>query len=86
MFYRTHGEEERAVLLRFILQGSTLQDGKIIPVFKPPFDIIHGLAKDVREAERRPSSSRDIKKQAASGEAACPLKLPRTDSNCRPAG
>ena len=57
-FSRSHGQEEPAILLRFILQGSTLQDGTVVPPFKPPFDIIHGLATDPREANRLDIKSR----------------------------
>jgi len=82
-FYRTHDQEERAILLRFILQGSTLQDGKVIPTFNPPFDIIHDLAEDARKAERngggaaKPLDSQSTKKQAASPETTCLILLPR---------
>jgi DNA invertase Pin-like site-specific DNA recombinase len=81
-FFRKHGQEERAQLLQFILHGSTLEKDKILPVFRPPFDIIHALAADARQIP----PSTDIKKQAASNETACPAFLPRTDSNCRLGG
>ena len=94
-FFHTHGQEQRAVLLKFILQGSTLQDGKIKPTFKPPFDIIHGLAADARTASQPdivskeattpnsdtnpPEKRRDIKKQVAGNPTTCPISLPRLD-------
>ncbi|HUZ18846.1 MAG TPA: hypothetical protein VMV68_10705 [Spirochaetia bacterium] len=40
--------EEGAILLRFLLQGSALKDGKVVLVFKPPFDIVHGLPANAR--------------------------------------
>jgi site-specific DNA recombinase len=79
-FFRTHDKEERAQLLQFILHGSTLENDTIIPVFRPPFDIIHAMAADARQIP----PSTDIKKQAASNETACPAFLPRLDSNQGP--
>ena len=79
-FFRIYGRDERAILLRYILQGSTFHDGKTVAAFKSPFDIIQGLTAYARQADL------DTKKQAASTEATCLFRLPRTDSNCRPAG
>jgi hypothetical protein len=70
-FYRTHGQVERAALMSFILAGSTLKDDQLTPSFKPPFDIIHRIAQETKKA-------------APTVEAACPILLPRTDSNQRP--
>ena len=80
-FFRTRGQQERAVLLGFILPGSTLDRDRVVPVFTPPFDIIHRIA---QEARRIPQ---DTKKQASADVAnACPTLLPRPDSNQRPSG
>ena len=65
-FFRSHGQAERAVLLRFILPGSTLKDGELVPAFKPPFDIIHRIA-------------RETKKAASDLPTACPILLPLLD-------
>jgi site-specific DNA recombinase len=82
-FYRTHGQEDRAKLLQFVFQGSKLEKERIIPVFKPSFDIIQALASDARALSSLPG----IKKQAVSKtETACPIQLPRRDSNTRPSG
>ena len=52
-FFRTHSEAERAALLGFILPGSTLKDDQVVPAFKPPFDIIHRIAKEARRRHPR---------------------------------
>jgi site-specific DNA recombinase len=70
-FYRNRGQAERAALVGFILPGSTLEADRVVPAFEPPFDIIHRIAQDT-------------KKQAASLETTCPVRLPRQDSNLRP--
>jgi site-specific DNA recombinase len=62
-FFRTHSQEERATLLRSILPGSTLSQNRVVSVFKPPFDIIHRMAQEI--------------KKAASPEADRPALLPR---------
>ena len=73
-FFRTHGQAERAALLSFILAGSALKDDRVVPAFKPPFDIIHRIAKEAR------SHSQDTKKQAPANLAnACPILLPLLD-------
>ena len=69
-FYRSRGQTERTALLGFIMPGSMLKDKLVDPTFKPPFDIIHRIAQET--------------KKAASVEAACPVLLPRPDSNQRP--
>lgn len=43
-FLRTRSQAERAVLLGFILPGSTLKEDRVVPIFTPPFDIIHRIA------------------------------------------
>ncbi|MCX7038191.1 MAG: recombinase zinc beta ribbon domain-containing protein [Spirochaetes bacterium] len=78
--YRKHGQAERTALLGFILSGSALKDDRVVPAFKPPFDIIHRIA---QEARRFPE---DTKKAADNVPTACPVLLPRPDSNHRPAG
>jgi hypothetical protein len=70
-FFRTHSQAERAALLGFILPGSSLDQKTVAPAFKPPFDIIHRIAWETKQAAPDP-------------EAACPVLLPRTDSNQRP--
>ncbi len=72
-FFRTHGQAERAALLGFILSSSTLDQDRVVPAFKPPFDIIHRIAQE-------------MKKAAPDTETACPVRLPRPDSNQRPSG
>jgi hypothetical protein len=64
----------------YIFPNSNLRDGKAEPVFKPPFDLIWKLAKAARKYKP------DQKKEAAEDlSAACPIALPRPDSNQRPA-
>ena len=70
-FYRTRGQTERAALPAFILPGSTLDQDRVAPAFKPPLDIIHRIAQKTRKA-------------ADSAPTACPTLLPRQDSNLRP--
>ena len=67
-FYRTHGQAERADLMSFILAGSALEDDQVTPSFKPPFDIIHRIAQETKKA-------------ASDLPTACPVLLPRPDSN-----
>jgi hypothetical protein len=47
--FRTHGQEERAALLGFILTGSTPDRDRVVPAFKPPFDIIHRMAQATKK-------------------------------------
>ncbi len=83
-FFKGKSKSERVELIRFILPDSKLHNGKIEPVFKPPFDVIWKLAQETRKYF---PTSKSIKKQAAEAiSAACPTALPRTDSNCRPSG
>ncbi len=69
-FFQSKDQPKRAELIRFIFPNSNLSDGKVVPVFKPPFDIIWKLAKEARKS--KPVN----KKQAASEPAACPIALP----------
>ncbi len=70
-FFRTHGQAERAALLAFVLPGSTLDQDRVIPTFRQPFEIIHRIAQETKKAVP------DL-------ETACPILLPRQDSNLRP--
>jgi hypothetical protein len=65
------------------MSAAQLEHDTIVPVFNPPFDIIHQMAAEARHASPKvdPTSSQDTKKQAASAETACPITLPRLDSN-----
>jgi site-specific DNA recombinase len=86
-FYHSQGQAERAALLRFIMPGSALQNESVVPAFKPLFDIIHRMAQETRSCERGEHGHEGIKKQAPADPAnACPILLPRTDSNRRPSG
>jgi hypothetical protein len=86
-FYRSQGQAERAALLRFIMPGSALQDGRVIPAFRQPFDVIHRMAQEARACAKGQHNHADIKKQAPANPAnACPILLPRPDSNQRPGG
>jgi len=70
-FFKSKSKPERAELIRFILSGSKLHDGKVIPAFKPPFDIIWRLTRETRKYKT------DIKKQTAEDlSTACPTVLP----------
>jgi hypothetical protein len=69
-FFQSKDQPKRAELVQFIFPNSNLRDGKVEPVFKPPFDIIWKLAEEARKY--KPAN----KKQAASEPAACPLALP----------
>jgi hypothetical protein len=72
-FFHTHGQAERAALLGFILPGSTLDRDRLVPAYKPPFDIIHRIAEEARR------TTEGTKKQAASLETTCPVRLPLLD-------
>ncbi len=60
-FYQGKDQPIRAELIRFIFPNSNLRDGKIEPVFKPPFDIIWKLAQEARKY------SSEQKKQTVEG-------------------
>jgi len=73
-FFQRKDKPERVELIRFILPNSNLRDGKIEPVFKPPFDIIWQLAQEARKYKP------DQKKEAAEDfSTACPTALPLLD-------
>ncbi|MCK4516291.1 MAG: recombinase family protein, partial [Spirochaetaceae bacterium] len=69
-FYQTQEPTQQAELLGFMMPGSFLEHKNVMPVFKPPFDIIHQMAIEAREA---------TKKAAPQCETACPIQLPRLD-------
>ncbi len=77
---RSHSEpaarRSGAALSGLILPGSTLDQDRVAPAFKPPFDIIHRIAQEARRA------TQGIRKQASEIVSnACPILLPRPDSN-----
>jgi len=73
-FFQSKDKPERAELIRFILPNSKLRDGKVVPVFKPPFDIIWNLAQEARKYKP------DQKKEAVErSSTACPIALPIAD-------
>jgi hypothetical protein len=47
-FYQSKDQPKRAELVRFIFPNSSLRDSKVVPVFKPPFDIIWKMAHQAR--------------------------------------
>jgi hypothetical protein len=59
-------QAEQAALLGFILPGSTLDQRRVAPAFRPPFDIIHRIAQKAKQAAPDP-------------ETACPTLLPLLD-------
>ncbi len=83
-FYKGQGQAERAALLRFLMPGSSLQGNRLVPAFKPPFDIIHRIAQEARACESGRRIGEGEKKQAEGASSACPTLLPRKDSNLRP--
>jgi len=73
-FFKSKSKPERAELIRFILPDSQLNNGKIEPTFKPPFDIIWQLAQEAKQYHP------DTKKQTAEDlSTACPTVLPLLD-------
>jgi len=48
-FFQKKSKSEREELIRFILPDSQLCDGKVVPLFKPPFDIIWQLAQEAHK-------------------------------------
>ena len=62
----SHSQAELAILLGFSLPGSTLDQDRIIPAFRPLLDIIHRIAQETKKA-------------APESEAACPPLLPLLD-------
>ena len=75
--YRTKGQEARAELIRFVMPESLLKHDTILPVFKPPFDIINRLATEARAIDNASEGRRG----AALTEQECLLLLPGVDSN-----
>ena len=80
-FYRTREPAERATLLKFIMPGSHLESGTVVPVFKAPFDIIHQMAAEARQKSLDPDLilPKAKEKAAPQRETACPIELPRLD-------
>ena len=80
MFFQGQGQDERAALLSFIMHGSTLQDDRVVPDFRPPFDIIHRMAEEARTCAKGQHVHEGMKKQASANLAsACPILLPLLD-------
>jgi site-specific DNA recombinase len=79
-FYRTHGQAERAALLRFVMPGSALKDEEVVPAFKSPFDIIHSMAQEAQACAKGQPDHSDKKRQApADLNGTCPTLLPLLD-------
>jgi len=78
-FYRNQGQAERAALLRFLMPGSSLQGDRVVPAFKPPFDIIHRIAQEARTCDSGWRTEEGTKKQAEGVPSACPTLLPLLD-------
>jgi DNA invertase Pin-like site-specific DNA recombinase len=78
-FYNSQGQVERSALLRFIMPSSALQDDRVVPAFKAPFDIIHRMAQEARACAKGHHNHEGIRKQAASEPTACPILLPLLD-------
>jgi hypothetical protein len=78
-FYRSQGQAERAALLGFLMPGSSLYDDRVVPAFKPPFDIIHRIAQEARACDSGQSARDAEKKQAEGASSACPTLLPLLD-------
>jgi len=45
-YFKSKDKIERAILIKMIMKGSKLVDGKIEPIFSPPFDIIYQMSKE----------------------------------------
>jgi hypothetical protein len=75
--YRSQGQAERAALLRFLMAGLTLQGNRVVPAFKPPFDIIHRIAQEARTCDSGRRMREGTKKQAEEAPSACPTLLPQ---------
>jgi hypothetical protein len=71
-FYQSKDQPIRAELIRFIVPNSNLRDGKVEPVFKPPFDIIWKLAQEARKYK-----TSHKKEEAEDLSTACPIALPK---------
>jgi site-specific DNA recombinase len=84
-FYRSQDKAERAALLRFLMPGSSLQGDRVVPAFKPPFDIIHRIAQEARACERGRRACAGEKKQAEGILSACPTLL-RNQNRTRTTG
>ncbi len=66
------------------MPGSVLQGNRVVPAFKPLYDIIHRIAQEARLCESGRHTREDEKKQAEGTSSACLTLLPRKDSNLRP--
>jgi len=73
-FFHRKDQPIRAELVRFIFPNSNLRDGKVEPVFKPPFDIIWKLAQEARKY--KPSHKKEAAEDLST---ACPNALPLLD-------
>jgi site-specific DNA recombinase len=71
-FYQSKDQPIRAELIRFIFPNSKLRDGKVEPVFKPPFDIIWKMAQEARKYK-----TSHKKEEAEDLSTACPIALPK---------
>ena len=45
-YFKSKDKIERAILIKIIMKGSKLVNGKIEPIFSPPFDIIYQMSKE----------------------------------------
>ena len=68
------GQPEQAALVRFLLAGSELKGKTVVPVLRPPVDIIWCLAQEARKHQE------EIEKKAAEGSAACMILLGEANS------
>jgi len=71
-YFQRKDQPIRAELVRFIFPNSNLRDGKVEPVFKPPFDITWKMAQEA--PKYRPIHKKEAAEDLST---ACPIALPR---------
>jgi site-specific DNA recombinase len=74
-FYQSKNQPICTELIRFIFPNSNLRDGKVEPVFKPPFDIIWKLAREARKY--KPEQKKEAVEDLST---ACPTALAATNT------
>jgi hypothetical protein len=77
-YFRTRSKIEKAILIKTILPGSGLKQGRIAPVFRKPFDLIWTMA---QEGRKIPLEAVEGKKKAGrKGPAVKSVLLPGLDN------
>lgn len=74
-YFQKRRKIERATIINFIMPESKLINEKIVPIFKPPFNIIYDMSKELREIPQLKQN----KKVVEGFSTTCPTRLPETN-------